>query len=48
MTGIIILLIVASLRFYNDIIYGLIIGFILQGMSYKDSHKIKIKRKYKK
>lgn len=35
------------LNFYNDIIYGLLIGLIIQGLTYKDFYKI-IKRKGKK
>lgn len=35
-----ILIILILLNFYNDIIYGILIGLIIQGLTYKDFYKV--------
>ena len=39
----IILIILIMLDFYNDLIYGLLIGLIIQGLTYRDFYKFIIK-----
>lgn len=36
----IILIVLVLLDFYNDIIYGFLIGVIIQGLTYRDFYKI--------
>lgn len=41
-----ILIILAIFNFYNDIIYGILIGLIIQGLTYRDFYKIIYSRKF--
>ncbi len=41
-----ILIILILLDFYNDIIYGILIGLIIQGLSYRDFYNIIYSRKF--
>lgn len=38
-----ILIILLIVKYYNDIIYGIIIGIIVQGLTYRDFYKIRTK-----
>ncbi len=40
----ILLLFLITIGFYNDLMYGLIIGIFLQGLTYRDFYKIISKR----
>jgi len=40
-----ILIILLIVRYYNDMIYGIIIGIIFQGLTYRDFYKIITKPK---
>lgn len=44
--GLAILALLMSLKFYNDLVYGLVIGIIIQGLTYKDFYKIIYRRKF--
>ena len=35
-----IIILLISLNFYNDFIYGILIGLIIQGLTYKDFYKL--------
>jgi len=43
MASLIIILLI-SLKFYNEFIYGILIGLITQGLTYKDFYKIFYKK----
>ena len=38
--AILVLIVLILLNFYNDILYGIIIGLIIQGVTYKDFYKL--------
>ena len=44
--AILILIILVIFNFYNDIIYGILIGLIIQGLTYRDFYKIIYSRKF--
>ena len=44
--GLMIIILLASLKFYNDLIHGLLAGVIIQGLTYKDFYKIIYRRKF--
>ena len=43
--GSIILIALLIFKFYNDLVYGLIMGIIIQGLTYKDFNKIIYRKK---
>jgi len=44
--ALIILILLVALEFYNDLIYGILIGLIIQGLTYRDFYKIVYQRKF--
>jgi len=46
--SLLIILILFLFGYYNDLVYGFLIGSTLQGIRYKDWHKFLIKQKRKK
>jgi len=43
--AVIILILLLSINFYNDIIYGYLFGLVVQGLIYKDFYKVVYKDK---
>ena len=44
LSGLIILLILVSIGFYHDLIYGLLFGTIAQGLTYRDFYRLVYKK----
>ena len=42
----IIFILLVALKFYNDLIYGILIGLIIQGLTYSDFYKIVYRKKF--